>query len=279
MDFRPLRLSDQAWMTACRDTQAHPFTALSFPSLFTWRNAYRMRVAGDEDFFVVHSVYDGGYYSPCGENEKCRAFLDALDAGSRVLYLTQEQAAELAAKGWTIRHREDLSEYISSTQALALHGGHMSNSYKVKCRHFGRDYSYHTHLIGKADEALLLRFLKDLESGANDEDFHDLKVLEAEIAHREALNLRGLVLETDNGRKAFILGYENKPDMFTMSMSKHDPQLPPETMTVCVHELAMALEAEYSFVNLEEDLGLEGLRRAKELYSPIDHLRVYEAVK
>jgi len=32
-------------------------------------------------------------------------------------------------------------------------------------------------------------------------------------------------------------------------------------------------------VNLEDDCGLAGLRRAKMLYSPVDRLNVYEAYK
>ena len=41
--------------------------------------------------------------------------------------------------------------------------------------------------------------------------------------------------------------------------------------------LALKLDGEYEYINLEEDLGLEGLRRAKALYSPVGRLEVYEA--
>ena len=42
-------------------------------------------------------------------------------------------------------------------------------------------------------------------------------------------------------------------------------------------ELACQLSGRYRLINLEEDLGIAGLRQAKLLYSPVDRLNVYEA--
>ena len=279
MEFRPLCLEDQAWIRACRDTREHPFTALSFPSLFAWREAYGLRVAGDEDFFVIRSFYDGGYYCPCGAEDKCLAFLDSLEAPARILYLTEAQAVRLSSRGWTTRHRADLSEYICSAASLALLEGHMSNSYKVKCRRYRRNLDYTTHVLSAADLPMMRELMEKIEADGSQSDYHDRGVLRAEIEYMQELGMRGIALEVPGGYQAFILGYENKPDMFTMTMSKRDPALPTETTTVCIHELARCVSGEYSLINIEEDLGLEGLRKAKQLYSPIDRLEVFEASK
>ena len=74
------------------------------------------------------------------------------------------------------------------------------------------------------------------------------------------------------------MGYENTPDMFTMTMSRHDPTLPPEITAVCIHEFASYLYQWYHLINFEEDMGLDGLRRAKQLLSPVDLLKVYEVL-
>ena len=279
MEFRPLCLEDKAWIMACRDTREHPFTALSFPSLFAWREAYGLRVAGDQDFFVIRSFYDGGYYCPCGTEDKCLAFLESMEAPARILYLTEEQAKYLAGRGWTTRHRADLSEYICSAAALALQEGHISNSFKVKCRRYRRNLYYTTHVLSEADLPMLRKLAEKIKADGCRSDYHDLGVLSTEIEHMQGLGMRGIALEVPGGYHAFILGYENKPDMFTMTMSKHDPDLPTETTTVCIHELAQCLAGEYSLINIEEDLGLEGLRESKRLYSPVDRLEVFEASK
>ena len=106
-----------------------------------------------------------------------------------------------------------------------------------------------------------------------------MSVLRSELDLFSLLGLKGLLLETASGGRAFILGYENKPGMFTMTMAKHSPDLPPQVTAVCVHEFARALESKYPLTDLEEDLGLEGLRRAKMLYSPVERLDVYEGIK
>ena len=155
----------------------------------------------------------------------------------------------------------------------------MSNSFKVKCRHFAREHPYTTRSLTARDVPLLRRMTELLADEMRPEEMGDLSVLRSELDLFCLLGLRGLLLETDSGGKAFILGYENMPGMFTMTMSKHSTDLPPQVTAVCVHEFARALEAEYPRIDLEEDLGLEGLRRAKMLYSPVDRLDVYEGIK
>lgn len=279
MEFRPLRLEDRAWITKCRDTQVHPFTALSFPSLYSWRRTYGFTVAGAADFFVIRSVSDGGYYCPCGDADKCRAFLESLETPAKVLYLTEQQAAALEGRGWTVRHRDDLSEYIISTAAEALREGHISKSFRDKCRRFKKQYSYTVMPPGPAQKQAMREMLATLHLDPREAHMGDLNVLSAEIEYGDAMGMQSYLLQTDGAGNALFIGYENTPDMFTMTMVKHDPTLPPETTAVCVHELALLLDGKYPYMNLEEDLGLEGLRRAKELYSPVGRLEVYEAVK
>ncbi len=274
MEFRELGFEDETWIRHCRDIQEHPFTALSFQSLYTWREAYGLTIGGDRDFYVVRSEHDGGYYCPCGDPEKCRAFEESLGRGEKILYMTEQQAGRLAKRGWCVCHRDDLSEYIISTAAAALHEGHMSKSFREKCNHMKKDHPYTIREIGPEEMPILESML---QTAVEDPERGDMSVLRSEIRDREALGIQGALMETESGEHAFVLGYENFSGMFTVSIGLHDLTMPPETSMVIVHALATLLDGKYPLMNMEEDLGLEGLRRAKQLYSPVDRLEVFEA--
>ena len=279
MDYRPLEIEDRDRVEKCRDPQLNPFTALTFTSLFTWRKEYGLEIAGDEDYFVIRSRHDNSYFCPCGDGDKCKSFIEEnVKAGESVLYLTQEQA-EALGDGWEIRKRDDLSEYICATPALALKEGfHMSHSFKDKCRQYKKRHPYEARPMTKADLPLIIDIAQKWEE-ADPEGAGDLQVLQEEISSFGEVTLNGVMITAENGDHAFIMGYENTPEMFTMTMVKHDLTLPLLMTPVCVHELACALVDKYPYINLEEDLGLEGLRRSKLLYSPIKQLEVYEAVR
>lgn len=279
MDFRPLTMKDRPLIEKCRDPRKHPFTALSFTSLFTWRKAYGLEICGDPDFFAVHSRVEDALFCPCGDEEKCARFLaEETKPGTRILYLTKEQAEGLG-DGWEIRLRDDLSEYLCDTPALALkEGWHMSHSYKDKCRQYKKRHPYTVKALTKEDLPLMVQIAREwLEADMDDEE--DLVALVQEIRSYNAMPLTGVMITAENGEHAFIMGYENTPEMFTMTMVKHNLSLPKLMTPVCVHELACMLCDRYPTINLEEDLGLEGLRNAKQLYSPAGKLEVYEAVR
>ena len=282
MILRPFQLNDRIWIERCRDPKQNPFSALSFPSLFAWSKTYGLTIAANEGAFAIHSVHDKAFYCPCGSEDACTALvrqIEQTEEHPHIIYLTYEQAERFERDGWKIHLRDDLSEYLASTSALALRSGHASNSYKMKCRHFQQKFTYNAWMLGDAD----LPELKALAAGQLVDDrenkIGDLDVLNTELDMFHILSLEGLMIRTTEGKEAFILGFENSPGMFTMTMAKHDPSLPRETTAVLVHELSKRMDDRYPQINLEEDLGIKGLRQAKMLYSPLSQLKVYVAEK
>jgi hypothetical protein len=280
--FRPIELKDKPWMDACRDVRRNPFSALSFSSLYAWKNTYGFSVSGDEDFFAVYSQHDHAYYVPCGKKEKCLAFIEQTcreEKNPHFLYLTREQGEELKQLGFHLILRDDLSEYVSSAPALALEEGHhMPHSFRNKVRHFQRHMPYTARPLTEDDLPSLLDMARtaEVEHRGNVDDWN---VLELELEAFSTLGMSGVCLETESGQQAFLVGYENTPEEYTMTTPKHDPALPAQTTAVLIHEMAQIVKDRYPLINLEEDLGISGLRQAKILYNPVDRLNVYEAIR
>ncbi len=272
IDFRPVRLSDREWIERCRDINLHPFSALSFQSLFTWQKDYGLTIAGDEDFFVVKSISDGGYYAPCGNEEKGAAFLREAfrrEGSQRVLYLTEEQAVRAEAEGYSRRAAPNLSEYICSTRALALQEGHISATYRQKCRRFAEEFSYTVKKIEPEDIRDLLDVIDAWERDLDGSEPLDLGPARLSLENYEALGLTGIRIRTEEGLTAFSFGFRSAPDIYTMSTVKYDRRLSPAVTVVCTREEAERIALPCSFCNLEEDLGLPGLRDAKLQCSPV----------
>ena len=279
--FRPIQMEDRAWMERCMTICPPLFTSLTFPSLMTWAATYGLAIGGDADFFVVRSQHDKGYYCPCGDVEKCLAFMEdraRREQPVRFVYVPEALTGQLAAGGWSILYRADLSEYILSTKALALTEGHfISHSYRSKVRHFIRELPYRSREITPEDLPALRR-IRDLTAASAGEG-PDADVLSFEIEHFRALGLRGVLLETEAEPGAFMLGYPQRPGVFTATMVRRTDALPKEALAVCLYELSRMLLPDYPLLNVEEDLGLSGLRTEKTLFSPTDLLKVYEAFK
>ena len=273
IEFRPIMLEDAEWINRCRDIEKNPFSALTFQSLYTWQREYGLTIAGDDDFFVIRSVENQGYFAPCGDGEKCRRFLQEAfkrEGKQRVLYLTKEQAEMAASDGYRMETAPYLSEYICSTPALALKSGHVSATYRKKCRRFAEKFPYTVKRIEPEDIRELLGVIEDWEREFGGKEPLDLDAARLSLENFDALGLRGIMLRTnEEGMIAFSFGFESTPDIYTMSTVKYDRRLSASVTVVCTHEEARLVAKDYPFCNLEEDLGLKGLRDAKLQCAPV----------
>jgi len=282
IEFRNITLEDRGRIERCRQESGNPFSALSFPSLFTWQEAYGLSIAGDSDFFVIKSVENDGFFAPCGNPEKCLHFLEEAyrrNGKIRVLYVTQEMAARAAGDGFRTRHMPELSEYICSTQRLMLKDEHISATYRKKCSRFALDFPYSVRKIQEENIPELLHVIDGLEGIYGGPDAVDLSAARISLQHYKDLGLTGILLRTQKGPIAFSFGFMSAPDIYTMSTVKYDYRLPPEVTAVCTMEEAELIVDPVPYCNLEEDLGHPGLRNAKLQLSPVRMQEVYAIEK
>ena len=274
MTFREIRLEDRDRIEKIRSASGLPYTAYAFPALFAWREAYGLTIALEDDFFVIHSEEYGGYFRPCGERGRCYAYMK--ERPESFFFLTEEESR--FTWGRECEEDRDLNEYICSTKALSLIEGETTPNYRRRLRKFCRSCRYDTEIISDRHRGEMEEILTAWEQEPDAGGREDLDALRELVSHREALGITGLFLRTESGERAFIMGYENLPDQYTMTGFLCDETLPRETICACVHELAKWVSGTYPYCNLEEDLGLTGLRQAKSYYAPLYYQRVFRLI-
>ena len=312
-------------MDLCRREGTNDMTVLSFPAVNMWQSAFGLTIDGDEHFYVVKSEADQGYYYPVGEEAACRNYVRCLldEAASkkkpgdspallRFVYVPEKELGWLEELGFTISCDPDTSEYVYSSQSLALNDNGSGTNFRVKVRHFSRDTSWRSKTLSfPGDEALLCEKTAewDLSSGGDKAGnevgsgvgsgvgnevqqpgsmapwnagsvwLHTSDRLATLAAAKDpaALSLSGVYIETDAGEWAYLLGYPSTDQIYDMSIVKYSRNMPRNAVPVCICEMAKRVCSSYPYINLEDDLGNPGLRRMKQLYHPLFLLDSYTA--
>ena len=86
--------------------------------------------------------------------------------------------------------------------------------------------------------------------------------------HFDALGMTGLVLEVEGEVVAFAMGNPIRPDMFDVNFEKARADMNGPYPMINREFARRIAETPYRCLNREDDMGLEGLRRAKESYIP-----------
>ncbi|MBQ9942395.1 MAG: DUF2156 domain-containing protein [Christensenellaceae bacterium] len=102
--------------------------------------------------------------------------------------------------------------------------------------------------------------------------FNEKTAIEEIMNNFDALGLKGGAIEVDGRVVAFSIGENIAPDVAHILIEKADTTYP-GAYTVINNEFLKNAWSHTTYVNREEDMGLEGLRKAKLSYHP-DHFNV-----
>ena len=222
----------------------------------------------NEKFFIIHSDSLNGYFYPCGDEAACEECLRQLigkDGAMNLFYMGEAQIQQAQSLGIKVSEDRDFSEYIYewSTFAHPTQGnGHCIHD---KVRKFSKTRNYTVRRITPADTEALAQITAEWENSRRIKG-DSQAVLEA-IGRMDELELQGILVESGEDR-AFTLAYCNTPDIYTFSIVKYTSGFSADVIAVCAHELAKALDGLGRYIDLEEDLGNEGMRRMKTAYHP-----------
>lgn len=256
----------------------------SFANLFLWG---RQELAFGNGCAAIFSHYHGHtlYPYPIGPGDK-RPVLEAIIADAkqrgiprRLTGLTQADADELEAlfpDRFQLLLKRDSFDYVYETDALADLRG---RKYQKKRNHFNRFRSehpdYRVEPIGCANLARVQHMVNDWyvsrrQSDPQGDYFLESLALAKAFRHFDALGMEGIALVDGDEILAVTLGSRLSPNTFDIHFEKAREEVPGAYNAVnCEFARYLRLKRpEVKYLNREDDLGLEGLRKAKLDYQP-----------
>jgi len=284
IDFQPLKLSDRERYEKYLLDGTERGCEFSFANLYLWGRQRAAEVAGHLVLFSQFSRRTV-YPYPVGTGDKT-AVLEAIMEDSRqrgipcrITGLNQENMALIAVK-FPDRFRfhcdRDSYDYVYDINDLADLKG---RKYQKKRNHVNRfreawpRYTAEPLCDANVEQVRSLtdRWYARKQQEDPHGDYHmERAALTRALNHYAQLRMEGLVLRDGADVLAFTLGSPLSPDTFDVHFEKAHPDAE-GAYPVVNWEFARYLRQKYPnlrFLNREDDLGLEGLRKAKLSYYP-----------
>ena len=215
---------------------------------------------------------------------------DAHAHGARACFRTVTQQArdllqELFPGRFRIKYDRDYAEYLYTYDRLANLPGSEMASKRHDLNTFYRNFGDRTVIEPIRPEHLeeILAFQKYwLEDYLADETDVQLDcenhAIHRGIAHFSELDLSGIVVFVDGKIAGYAYGAPLSDAHYDVIIEKGDRRIP-DIYRVLNRELVRMCCAGYAYINREEDVGVEGLRKAKLSYKPDCFIEKYLATE
>ena len=284
LNFTPIKLDQKDAYTPYLRCGSHRGCAYSFVNLYLWG---RQQAAIVENQLVVFSQFDrkSVYTFPsgcCDATAALEAIIhDAKERGipCRLVGLSQDDCAALERlyPGKLKYHYDrDAFDYVYDINDLADLPG---RKFQKKRNHLNRfrqqNPDHRLEPITEENlpevEALVEKWYALREEADPHSDFLlERAALKKALRQLEALELEGLLLRTSEGVVAMTLGSQLSDDTFDIHFEKA-LDIADGAYPAINNGFARYLREKYPnihFLNREDDLGIEGLRKAKLSYNP-----------
>ncbi|MDR1762689.1 MAG: phosphatidylglycerol lysyltransferase domain-containing protein [Dysgonamonadaceae bacterium] len=284
IDFKPVTIEDRELMQSFFDKSEFRNCDFSFSNIFCWKHLYSTTFAVENGFLLIRFTPSSdipGYMFPLGGGDlKTALQLISDDAAERgfpmCLYAVTRkmfEQIEAACPGQFVYESDrNWSEYIYNSDDLITLAG---KKYQPKRNHihkFKREYEWEylpiTREIIPDCQALYRRWCA--ENGGCDESrslFDECLATQTAFDNFERLHLIGGAIRIDGKILAYSYGQPLGQDTFGVHAEKSLYEID-GGFTIINQQFAEHNGKNYKYINREEDLGLESLRKAKLSYHP-----------
>lgn len=285
--FRPLVLSDKPLLDCMFAIYSPEQSEYTFTNLFSWRKAYSFRISSAGDFILIASQKDDTLLlmdpvGPlAGKMEIIEHCFHARPSGTKIKFIRLPEMTATLFEGepeYNVKDDRDNFDYVYRSSDLAeLRGRHLDGKRNLVKR-FNETTSYEYEPLTESGIAEALAFenewcaLKNCPISAS--LCNEREALEEMLKNFRTLGLTGGVIKVSGKVVAIALGEQLNHDTFVIHIEKANTAYPGIYQAINML-FAQSISKEIAFVNREQDLGLPGLRQAKESYHPHHMVRKY----
>lgn len=287
---------DEDWINSCIAVSGTMASDASFANIYLLRNKYSTKISRYKDFIIRKYSGKGarcGYTFPLGKGDVAKALAeiekDAKECGERLqfAFVTEEQKEVLEnAMPARFCYSSDAgdSDYIYLRSELASLSG---KAFHKKKNHFSKfvrtypDYKYYE--IGacniydaqKVADAWYYEHLQDEDAS----QLAEYKAIKEALENFEELGLIGGIIYVNDSPCAMTIASKINENTVDVHFEKAVGEYALNGGYAAINKLFSEKLGGVTWLNREEDIGNEGLRKAKLSYRPKIMLKKYSAVE
>lgn len=298
MDFRPIAVADGPLFREYAFADSFMGTEVCFTDMFSWGKNFSCEIAFSDGFIFLRGVPNGDekkafYFYPLGVGNLKTALDTVMVLAEKTRNKTicavddrRKAVLEQMFPGtFAFFEKRDSFDYIYLSSSLAALSGKALHSKKNHVNKFlktyGGDFSVEDIFPGNFDACLELnrkwcrRLRSEDPAAPHCEDDGESCAVKRTLENYEALGCRGILLRVGGKPAAFTIGTSVRDNLFVIHFEKALTEY--EGAFAAVNYFFAKKLTAYQYINREEDMGIEGLRRAKLSYLPAILYRKYHA--
>ena len=281
--FRPIGAADADVLRSFTMESRCMNCDMTVANLCSWQFLYHTEYAVVDGFLLLRFLLDGQvtYMKPLGRGD-LRHVLQLLVADARSLGDTLRMACvcpcarevmeEAMPGAFAFSTNRDSADYIYLRERLVTLGGKKLQPKRNHINKFKRlypDYEYRPLTAELVPDCLRLAAAWCCTNDCREQRaaMAEQRMMAYALSHMAELHILGGALLVEGRMVAFTFGARINEEAFDICVEKADTSYE-GAYAVINHEFASHLPEDITYINREEDLGLEGLRKAKLSYHP-----------
>lgn len=288
--FKALELSDQAYLQEFLRQFPQRISGFTFAALFAWNPVYRYEWAayGEKTIFIscrIDTTAEQHFLQPVGSfgAEEQGILLDALSQLPHTAKIFGVSAEFIAKNPSFLSHfdiQEDpaLANYTYRVSDLAQLPGKFYAKKRNLIAQAHKSYAWSVSALTAENAAECVAALERIDPLADLTDTtrgNEAIALRTALRHFAELGQSGIVISVDRKTAAFSIFEPLNSDTAVEHFEKADRHYKGLYQIINQETAHAAATRGFSFLNREEDMGIDGLRQAKTSYGPSEVIPSY----
>lgn len=282
LEFKRTELDDKDLINSYYKEQNLRSCEYTFANTYLWSRFYGIEYAVVNDMLTFKNA-ENSFIFPVGPEEKGRETIDLIMEYCKEQNITFKMHGVLTEQfalleewypgEFAIEYDRGAADYVYEAEKLAKLSGrkyHGKKNHINKFKSLYEDWSYESINDQNLEECFQMALKWRNENGCEDDEEKNAEIcvtLNSLRLYKE-LELRGGLLRADGKIVAFSIGEPVCPDTFVVHIEKAFAAIPGAYPMINQQFVIHETEG-YQYINREEDMGEEGLRKAKMSYRPV----------
>lgn len=291
IEFHSVSLADREWIVERLKHRKDASCEYCFGNIYSYSKKMGIFVADCENCLVVKCVIGNhiSYAYPVGDGNVINALkeieADARKSGKKcyVYAMTKDDASVFEntfSEKYKAEQNRDAFDYVYKSEDLITLSGKKFQPKRNHISYFKRNFNWNYEHITKDNMTDCLemsrKWLQQSNSEYKEDLEEELKIIRCVFENYDELGYVGGLIRVDGEVVAYTMGEELSKDMFCVHFEKAFSDIrgayPIINQQFVQNELSL-----YTYINREDDVGAENLRKAKLSYNPVFLVEKYEA--